>query len=383
MTELFAFAGLEKTTPEFAGAFVRMCASLGIDPNHLAAVIRIESGFNPKARNKDTDASGLIQFMPATARALGTTTAAIRELSDVEQLPLVAKFLAKSARSMTSAGQAYVAVFMPGHLGKPDDFVLFRDEPKFNAAGKRIDGYFVNRGLDIDKSGAITVGDVRGIGEASYLAGKARGVFRGSTVVGGVVDPSAVDAYATNVPQSKCDPTEKPGAQAFRELVLSKFGGRDGGISRSCSAPGTSEHKEGRAWDWMIPTPAAADACLAWLLEAEGDAEHARARRYGVQYLIYNRQLWAAYPPRGWRPYTKPGGDPHTDHVHFTFSWDGARKLTTGYHGNDDNFGRGGGAFTWWRSALAARPSVVIVGALLAPLAGLVAWHERKRLRFT
>ena len=33
--------------------------------------------------------------------------------------------------------------------------------------------------------------------------------------------------------------------------------------------------------------------------------------------------MWRAYDPgRGWAPYY--GVSPHTDHIHFSFNWDGA-----------------------------------------------------------
>ncbi len=47
------------------------------------------------------------------------------------------------------------------------------------------------------------------------------------------------------------------------------------------------------------------------------------ARRFGIMYIIWNHQIWGTYAPqRGWAPYT--GSVPHTDHIHFSFSWDGA-----------------------------------------------------------
>jgi hypothetical protein len=43
----------------------------GVDPNILKSLASVESGFNPTALNKETGASGLMQFIPATARAYG------------------------------------------------------------------------------------------------------------------------------------------------------------------------------------------------------------------------------------------------------------------------------------------------------------------------
>ena len=56
------------------------------------------------------------------------------------------------------------------------------------------------------------------------------------------------------------------------------------------------------------------------------------AKRFGINYIICNRQQWRAYDPgRGWAPYY--GVSPHTDHIHFSFNWDGAYKRTSWWSG--------------------------------------------------
>ncbi len=142
---------------------------------------------------------------------------------------------------------------------------------------------------------------------------------------------SGIDAYAQYDGQSTCNPTAKPGVIAFRDLLLATYPcTTNGGISRDCSVGGTSEHKEGRAFDWMINVGhPAADAMLDWLLgtDTQGNA-HAIARRVGIMYIVWNRQMWRAYRPAdGWQPYS--GSNPHTDHVHLSFSWAGANKQTS------------------------------------------------------
>jgi hypothetical protein len=44
---------------------------LGVPVSWIDSLIRFESSWNPAAKNKYTGARGLIQFMPATAKALG------------------------------------------------------------------------------------------------------------------------------------------------------------------------------------------------------------------------------------------------------------------------------------------------------------------------
>lgn len=64
----------------------------GLDRNELYRVIDGESRFDPTARNP-SGASGLFQFMPATARELGYDTATIRRMSPAQQLNVYGKYL--------------------------------------------------------------------------------------------------------------------------------------------------------------------------------------------------------------------------------------------------------------------------------------------------
>jgi len=154
---------------------------------------------------------------------------------------------------------------------------------------------------------------------------------------GGKVSPKtpnfgkSIDGYASYVGQSKCSPTARVGVTAFKNLVLATYPCTShGGITRSCSGGGKSEHKEGRAWDWMVKYPhPAADSLLKWLLATDKYGnKHANARRLGIMYMVWNRKIWGSYKAsQGWRKYT--GSHPHTDHVHFSFSWAGANKQTS------------------------------------------------------
>ncbi|GAA2550245.1 hypothetical protein GCM10010435_20260 [Winogradskya consettensis] len=58
----------------YADMFVKAGAKYGVSPKLLAAVAKVESGYNPKAVSK-VGAQGLMQLMPATARGLGVDDA--------------------------------------------------------------------------------------------------------------------------------------------------------------------------------------------------------------------------------------------------------------------------------------------------------------------
>jgi hypothetical protein len=151
--------------------------------------------------------------------------------------------------------------------------------------------------------------------------------------------PGPLDDLAPYQPQTTCSPPAKPGVDGFRRIVQAAFPGTPSfGISRDCSVGGRSEHKEGRAWDWGVAATdprgqAAASEALRWLFRAHPTGRRwAMARRLGVMYVIYNRRIWASYrAEEGWRPYA--GTNPHTDHIHFSFSWAGARKQTSYWDG--------------------------------------------------
>ncbi|HEY3604096.1 MAG TPA: hypothetical protein VGL04_05455, partial [Sporichthyaceae bacterium] len=113
--------------------------------------------------------------------------------------------------------------------------------------------------------------------------------------------PAQVEAYSPYLPQVSCDPNPKPGVVAFEQLMLTTYKhGWSGGIIRNCGAPGVaggrSEHKEGRAWDWMLNANSyedqtAGQQAVDWLMSNGA----VNARRLGVMYVIWNRRIWSAH----------------------------------------------------------------------------------------
>jgi peptidoglycan hydrolase-like protein with peptidoglycan-binding domain len=151
--------------------------------------------------------------------------------------------------------------------------------------------------------------------------------------------PSALDIASPYQAQRLCDPNAKPGVIAFAKLMTAnyKLGSPAVGITRNCNS-GLTEHSEGRAWDWMLSVnkpneKAVADAVTQWLSAPDAQGRPgAMARRFGIMYIIWNHKMWRAYDPaRGWATYTGPV--PHTDHIHFSFSWDGAYGRTSWWTG--------------------------------------------------
>jgi peptidoglycan hydrolase-like protein with peptidoglycan-binding domain len=144
--------------------------------------------------------------------------------------------------------------------------------------------------------------------------------------------PVGLDVQTPYEPQVSCDTRTQPGVTAFADLMKATYLTGVTGTNRSCQGD-ISEHYDGRALDWMLSVndvqqKAVADSVTAWLSADNG----AMARRFGISYIIWNHKMWREYRPElGWADYTGPV--PHTDHVHFSFSWDGARKRTSWWTG--------------------------------------------------
>jgi Putative peptidoglycan binding domain len=144
--------------------------------------------------------------------------------------------------------------------------------------------------------------------------------------------PVALDVKTPYEAQTSCDPRPKPGVVAFNALMTARYKTGGVGTYRPCMGD-TSEHYDGRASDWMLNVnnpqqKAIANSVTAWLSAGGG----AMARRFGISYIIWNKKVFKEYRPEaGWTAYT--GSSPHTDHIHISFSWDGAMKRTSWWTG--------------------------------------------------
>jgi polyribonucleotide nucleotidyltransferase len=104
----------------YADDIIVASQKIGIDPKWLANVINFESGGNPKAINKISNATGLIQFMPKTASKLGTSTSALYGMTGKEQMKYVQDYFIPYQGRLNSQEDVYMAVFYPKAIGRPD-----------------------------------------------------------------------------------------------------------------------------------------------------------------------------------------------------------------------------------------------------------------------
>ncbi|CUR57522.1 exported hypothetical protein [metagenome] len=154
-----------------------------------------------------------------------------------------------------------------------------------------------------------------------------------------------LEPYAGYQPQTTCKRRPKPGVLLLADWLLARGGGY-GPISRSCRGSSTSEHKESRAFDWLLdansPTDQALAAALLDELFAPDDLgqPHALARRMGIMYVIWDDTMYASYEGFAPRRYLSSGCRSrrtcsptlrHRDHMHISLTRQGAKGLTSWY----------------------------------------------------
>lgn len=143
-----------------------IAGELGLNPNHLMACIAFESGesFRPDIRNMaGSGATGLIQFMPTTARGLGTTTDKLALMTAEDQLNFVYKYFEPYKGKLNTIEDVYMAILWPKAVGQPNSYVLF-------AQGGIT--YRQNAGLDKNRDGSITKSEAAGMVLAKAAKGE-------------------------------------------------------------------------------------------------------------------------------------------------------------------------------------------------------------------
>lgn len=123
--------------------------------------------FSPSIKNAaGSGAVGLIQFMPKTAKALGTTSEKLEKMSAIEQLDYVKKYLNPYRSKLKKLEDVYMAILYPAAVGKPLTHTLFED-------GKKT--YTQNKGFDVNKDKKISLKEVSSKVRAMYEKGLSKG----------------------------------------------------------------------------------------------------------------------------------------------------------------------------------------------------------------
>ena len=171
-----AVRGIEKLDQAELKALADAANWIGINPDWLAAAISFESGFSPSIVNAaGSGAVGLIQFMPSTAAGLGTSTAALKNMSFTDQLEYVKKYFAPYQGKLNSLEDTYLAIFYPAFIGKANDAVL-------GSTGSAI--YNQNAGFDKTHKGFVTKEDITSTIRGVLASASGRIAVAGMAVTG-------------------------------------------------------------------------------------------------------------------------------------------------------------------------------------------------------
>jgi len=147
---------------DFIERVKEIAKKVNLDYKLILATMKHESGLNPSAQNPNSYATGLIQFMPSTAKSLGTSVSELKNMSALEQLDYVEDFYMNHKRAgltpkVKSVEDSYFLVFYPRAVGETDDFVLGSEvsDDRVETIAKQ------NSGFDKNKDGEITRGEVK------------------------------------------------------------------------------------------------------------------------------------------------------------------------------------------------------------------------------
>jgi len=151
---------LDKAVPyvsdlsDFEKKVRRVSVELNIPPEWLMAVIHAESKFDGSLTNgKASGSTGLIQWLPETAKELNTTVAKIRNMNHIGQLELIQKYLRQQqekGKKFESLTDVYLAILFPyaNHLHE----TILYSQPSI--------AYNMNMHLDTDKNDTINISDI-------------------------------------------------------------------------------------------------------------------------------------------------------------------------------------------------------------------------------
>ncbi len=140
---------------QFEDKVKQVSHKLDVPPEWLMAVMHSESRFDASVKNhKGSGATGLIQFMPTTAKDYDITVEKLRNMNHVEQMDFVFEYLnekRETYRDYDSLTDLYLAILYPKAIAEEYCYTLYAKPTK---------AYEMNIGLDKDKDGRVTVQDI-------------------------------------------------------------------------------------------------------------------------------------------------------------------------------------------------------------------------------
>lgn len=131
----------------------KICKELGIENEiWLYKTIFKESRGNTKAINKKSMATGIIQWLPSTAKSLGVTVDSIYNMNMNQQLDYVYKYYEPICKKhkINSYLKTYLAVFHPLSLNKGKNHIIGNENSIITKLNP----------IDVNKDRVITVEDI-------------------------------------------------------------------------------------------------------------------------------------------------------------------------------------------------------------------------------
>jgi len=147
--------------------------------------------------------------------------------------------------------------------------------------------------------------------------------------------PHKAEGYSDYWGQTECRDKPQPGTLGVVEILRVTFPDQAKfSLMRGCDVGPRSEHKDGRAIDWMVNVKDdedrdAAEDFIEYLTAKDVDGKkNAHFRRLGIMYIIWNKEILRSYDMNaGWQPYDGPND--HTTHMHISLSPAGADQRTS------------------------------------------------------
>ena len=146
---------IQSNRAAFIAKLTEIAGRLKASPDWFMVVFKIESTVDHTRVNPVSGATGLIQFMPATAAGLGTSTAQLRAMTNVQQLEYVYRYFKPYAGRINSILDLYTITFFPRALGQPDDYILQTDTLKAGTIARQ------NKPYDLNGNGQISLGELK------------------------------------------------------------------------------------------------------------------------------------------------------------------------------------------------------------------------------
>lgn len=139
---------IQENKDAFIAKVLDVAEYLGVKPEHLMFLMWFETAHTLDSHIQNRiGATGLIQFMPKTAVFLGTTTKALKEMSNVEQMEYVRRHLGVFRGKYKDYVDLYCGIFWPAAVGKPDTYRITSD-----VVAKQNPLFDINKDMDIEKS---------------------------------------------------------------------------------------------------------------------------------------------------------------------------------------------------------------------------------------